>query len=145
MAKVNCRLVDGDEVVITYSDLGEDCDGDPIEDIELRVAVYSDTESLEVSVTNRADSRVVTEFVNQRDITLRFDDVPNPFTDDAQGDGYSNVKCPDECCSGCDPCCACGTPARGSDLFTDDLDCHQHCECYPDLRCCDCDAVDTEW
>jgi len=153
--RVTCRISDDDKdaVILTYKHLGKDVDGFPVEDIEIRVSVSSDTDELQVEIETQADSGVVAEVRDARDIVLRFDDVPNPFKSEDCDDQFisskregvftpydtnddADTKCPDgECCVD-DECCWCGIPRP---------DCHQHCNCYPDALCCDCGLRDEEW
>jgi len=152
---MTCSRVDNDEVIVKLKNLGVDADGDKIEDIEIRLAFYEDTEKLEIAIETRADSTITAELSRAGDIVLRFDDVPG-FGPEAQ------VKCED--CGSCDPCCICGTPLPADDIAEGECDedctcqcdsgecdcneaedCHWHCDCFPDDRCCGCDAVDMEW
>lgn len=129
--QLTCELVDDDEVRVRITNLPPDSDGDAREDIEITLAFYSDTEKLELSIETRADSLVTAEFQRASDLSLRFEDIENPFTDDTP------------CCGACyGSDCDCDESCNEA---TKDEGCHQHCSHYPDIRCCDCGTVDQEW
>lgn len=100
--QMTCERIDDDEVVVRLVNLGLDADGDRIEDIEIRLTFYEDTDRLEVAIETRADSTIAAELRRSSDITLRFEDVPNPFGPEAK-------QC-EKCCAICEVCCNCGIP-----------------------------------
>jgi hypothetical protein len=160
--QVKAEVLDKDEVVIRYTKLGNDFDGDPIDDVVIRVRMYEDTPTLNISIETDADSEVVAEMKSARDIGLVFRDIPYSDTEDADEDGCT-ADCSCQCDTGeCDcnegdveddECECCGvTPCESDcdefcdDEEEDDDDCEcGHCSCYPDDRCCICDQDDIEW
>lgn len=122
--QMTCERIDDDEVVVRLTNLGLDYVwGDQIEDIEIRLAFYEDTECLEVNIETIADSTITAEFRRSGDINLRFDDVPNPCL---KRDGGV-------CERSCD--CKCDTGQCDCNGDYDD-----ECECCGDTPCAsDCD------
>lgn len=136
--QMTCERVDDDEVLVTLTNLGLDCDGDKI---EIRLAFYEDTENLEVSIETRADSVIVAESRRSSDITLRFEDVPNPFLVESEAVDYEECDCCGDELGTCDCDEFCGDDEEDEE---EDCECG-HCSCYPERRCCFCVAVDTAW
>ena len=123
--QLTCEVVDDDEVRVRITNLPPDSDGDAREDIEITLAFYSDTEKLELSIETRADSLVTAEFQRASDLSLRFEDIENPFTDDAEccGACFGSASCDcDESCNEASASCdCCGEPR-------DYCNCKNRCE-----------------